>query len=125
VLLWRVTVHRTSASWGDAGGLAGGLADALGFGLDGASCWGVTPAGLCNALYASRAVGSARIFAMRSALVAFGGGDSEAVLRTSLRSATLRAFLAPARQSAQSANSAQTHSLDSIVDLVWKQRGGA
>ena len=67
------------------------------FGLDGVSCWDVAPAGLCNALYTSIAAGSAVIFAMRSALVAFGGAGTEAFLRISLRSATFRAFLARAR----------------------------
>lgn len=75
-----------------------GLTDASGLmvdlGLDGVSCW-VTPMGLCNALYASTAAGSARIFAMRSALVDFGGGETAAFLRISLRSVTLRAFLIP------------------------------
>ena len=95
-----MTVYRTWASPGETGGLAVGLvADASGFttdfGLEGAFCCGVTPVGLCNALYASTAAGSARILAMRSALVSFGGAETEAFLRISLRSATLRAFLVP------------------------------
>ena len=81
-----MTARRTSTS-------SGGLTDS---GSGGASCWDVTPAGLCNALYVSRAAGSARIFAMRSALVAFGGGETDAFLRISLRSATFRALLIPA-----------------------------
>lgn len=75
------------------------MADASGFttdfGLEGASCCKFTPVGLYDALYASTAAGSARIFAMRSALVGFEGRESEAFLRMSLRSATLRAFLVP------------------------------
>lgn len=60
-----MTVQCTSAFLGETEGL-------VDFGLDGASCWGVTHVGLCNALYASRAAGSAMIFAMRSALFALG-----------------------------------------------------
>ena len=77
----------------------GSIADASGFavdfGLDDTSCCRAAPAGLCNALYTLKAAGSARIFAMRSALVGFGGRETEAFLRISLRSATLRAFLVP------------------------------
>ena len=81
-------VHRTSICSGGMKGIAKSCSG-------GASSWDVTPAGLYNALYASRAAGSAMIFAMRSALVAFGGGETDAFLRTSLRSATFRALLTP------------------------------
>ena len=93
----QTTVYRTWAFSGEAGGCL--VADASGFtadfGLEGVSCCEVTAVGLYDALYASTAAGSARIFAMRSALVGFGGRESEAFLRMSLRSATLRAFLVP------------------------------
>ena len=115
-----MAVHRTCIFLGEVGGL-GGLADASAFGLEGASCCWAIPAGLCNALYASIAVGSARIFAMRSALVAFGGRETEAVLRTSLRSATLRAFLTRrALEDTKRGFCPKTHNLDSIVDLGLK-----
>ena len=100
----------------------GGLTDSD---SDGASCWDVTPAGLCNALYTSRAAGSARIFAMRSALVAFGGGGTEAFLRTSLRSATFRALLTPRVRTRKAIFLPKgTHSLDSIVGRVWRGARG-
>ena len=89
----------SSYTWAFLGETGGLVADASGFatdfGLDGASCCGAAPVGLCNALYTLTAAGSARIFVMRSALVAFGGRETEAFLRISLRSVTLRAFLTP------------------------------
>jgi len=116
-------VHRTWGLLGVAGGLAGGLRDASGFaadfGLDGASCCEANPVGLYNALYALTAAGSARIFAMRSALVGFGGRETEAFLRISLRSATLRAFLIRrALECTEDDFCSKTHNLGSIVTLV-------
>lgn len=106
-------------------GEVGGLADTSGFAADfdlgGASCCEVRPVGLCDALYTSTAAGSARIFAMRSALVGFGGRGTEAFLRISLRSGTLRAFLTRGvLECARGGVHSGTHSLDSIVDLCPK-----
>jgi len=63
---------------------------------------------------------------MRSALVAFGGGGTEAFLRTSLRSATFRALLTPRVIMCKARLLLKgTHSLDSIVSRVWRRREGA
>ena len=63
---------------------------------------------------------------MRSALVAFGGGETEAFLRISLRSATFRALLTPRVRACKAQFLFKgTHSLDSIVCRVWRRREGA
>jgi hypothetical protein len=58
------------------------------------------------------------IFRMRSALFARWDGESEALLRISLSSATLRAFLENPRVRIRAAFLVEiTHNLASIVDL--------